>query len=477
LAAASPEVVRVHDIVAESIAHLLKGDDTDGIVRELVQFIEAQMGETHSMTLQRIVRYHFRLFEELLLGGSTDPALRYAYALSRRPGLNRDLLGHPLTLVGTLANLGAKVSIAVRSIIEGIECTYTLVSQEQGTDSAKKTLQGMFPAYEQMLTIPGLPRRIERDLKHHRGKALHRLGRFEEAAAAFEEVLGADPEFPAAELQLARALARTNNRTGEALAHLEAVFQFAEQRPDDLNLSIVLGAFETLTWSALKPSMLVTIEAHKTLLFDSLRRALKFGHDQPHKVIAALGLKLHYDAPSLFLELVELVPERLSPAETDEELFAWAQTLKNAGKAFRETNPERAHSFFEEAVTFYLQLKKPDEFMITQSAEGMLLVERASDAVKLLDRISTSRRKEFWHHRMAEALKMQGDFHAALVEIDLALAVQESSYRSTYLHERFKIRVGLADADARDDLDRAIVECKHPKFKRQLETERDALGK
>jgi len=78
---------------------------------------------------------------------------------------------------------------------------------------------------------------------------------------------------------------------------------------------------------------------------------------------------------------------------------------------------------------------------------------------------------------MAEALQMQGDLQGALAQIDLALAFPESTYRSTYLHERFKIRVALADADARDDLERAILECKHPKFKRQLEAERDAQGK
>lgn len=477
LAASSPDVVRVHDIVAASIRELLRGKDTEGVVRALLEFIESQMGETHSMTMQRIVRYHFASLERLLLAGHTEPALRYAYALSRRTGLNRDLLGQPLALVPTLTSLGAKVSIGVRSIIETIECTYTLVSQEHSKDIAKETLKTMFPAYEQMLAIPGLPGRVERDLKHHRGKALDRLGRFDEAAAVFEDVLKTDPEFPAAELQLARVLARISARSSEALARLEAVFRFAEQRPMDLNLSIVLGAFETLTWTALKERMLETISAHRTLLVDSLKRALKFGHDQPYKLIAALGLKLSYDAPGLFLELVELVPERLSPAETDEELFAWAQTLKLAGKALREAHDERAPSFFKEAVTFYLQLKKPNEFMIIQFAEGMLLVDRAADAEKLLDRVVASQRKEFWYHRKAEALRMKGDFALALTQIDLALAVEKSSYRSTYLYERFRIRVGLGDTAARADLDAAILECKNDKFKRQLDAERDLLDK
>lgn len=461
LAAGGPRIVRVHDVIAASIQRLYVGTDTASMVSDVSAFLREQMLAVHSMTIQRTVRYHFSLLAELLRSGSKDAAIRYGYAMSRRTGMDLALLGDPLAFADDVRR-GGDVEASVRAILESIECANTITSEMGRKDSAKTELKRVLPAFDMMLQVPHLPATLQRDIRHHHAKALDRIGLPDEARAAFERVVADDPNFPAARLQLARVLAKPRGDAVKALEQLESVFAYAEWRLEDIDLSVVLGAFETLSWKTLSRHLPEVVLAHKALLFASLGRALQYGHEQPYKLIAQLGYSLPHNIPQLYIELFNLIPHGLVAPESEREIFTWAQTLKAVGKAERELGATDYRQYFEDASRQYALLRDGDEFIMTHAAECASLLHDWNGALNYLLRVPADNRNAHWHYQAASAMRHR-DTSKALQHIDQALELAKDDpntqgrFAATFLEERYRIRRSAGDVDAASDLHAAIA--------------------
>jgi len=113
--------------------------------------------------------------------------------------VRRDLVGAPIEDAKAL--LGRKRdSLAIITVIEAIEQLF-LLDKLEGEQVAKLRLDGRMPAFGMLAGLAALTDLECAQIQHHKGKALKRLGRADEAAALFKAVLAGSCPMNEARLQ------------------------------------------------------------------------------------------------------------------------------------------------------------------------------------------------------------------------------------------------------------------------------------
>lgn len=471
LAADVPGIVRVHDLVFQSIGVVVQPPSPDR-AQELTRLLADYLKRTSAderLKEQRVARVHHALFGRLLVS-ERGAALRYAYALPRAEATDLVLLGDPLVDARRLEQSGynADVKMEVRAVIETVEAIFALTKRRSGVDAARKTMREMIPVFDHLGSIPRLPDELKRNILHHRAKALSVAGEVAKAEEEFRGLLAAHPALAASRLQLGRILSK-NRQYDDAVAQGQEIFRLYRDEPGTVPPTVYLAAFELLRSAKPKQRVIAIIEEYKTELIRTLQLAARSGLDQPFLVVAKLGQELWYESQELFSEILGALPDRTTAPEDDEARFAWAQVQKFAAKTMLTRDRTKARSLLLAACVAYEGLEQPNAYQIVQHVECHMLLDDPSAALRLLESIEASQRDAFWQQRRAQACRALGDLSSARAAIDAALASPHAKkFDSAFLHLRWLIRRDNREADAIDDLRAAVNTCEPGRYRDSL---------
>lgn len=452
LAADRLEIVRVHDVVFAALdvkpwCSPERARDLDDSLEAYLLLAATEPG-LRFWTTARIMRSKL---EALLAEGSKRVIFRYALlTFWDTDELRTDLIGDPIADAQALA--GAKPEpFAIMAVIEAIEQLF-LRDKADGNQIAADRLRARLPAFVMLAALPTLSDREIAQIKHHKGKALKRLGETDAAATLFEEVLTGAAALDESRLQLID-IYRTNPQTVERAVQLVDEILTRSAGSDEVSYSVFLGAVERLPWgggcwrSAL-------FRKHAAAIETTIVETADQGVQQAYRTFAAIGRYLSTEEPALFHAIFSRLtlptPESLS---TDNDKAAWGEINFEASR-LPGSDPvalrERALAFYEAALT-------PQRFHLQRRAELLIDMERAPEAEAMLTKRDDLETSEWLQRLMARARLQRGEPSDALVWIERALAgLTAEHFRSEFLELRYEIRLALDDAEAIDDLKLAL---------------------
>ncbi len=456
-------VVRLHDVVFSAIK------SGDWCPAERAQFLDRafetyliEAAEGDELRFWRTARVLRPKLERLVETGNRSPAFRYALLSTWQASETRpELVGDPLLEAKELKGV-APGPLAVIGVIEAIEQLY-LYEKLAAPEAVKANLESRLPAFDLLGELPALSEREMIEIQHHKGKALKRLGKVEQAACLLETVAKGRILVNEARLQLMDIYRSSRKDRVEELA--DAILR---QSPGECEMtySVYLGAIERIgpaagTWRAR------VISDHFDRIQDVILRTAESGLHQAYATFAALGRYLSKEMPDRFLTIFSAMPApTLASLSTDTERFAWGEIYSEAG---RLGGPD-ANVYFEKAQAFYEAEKTRDEFHRQRYAELRIDMGYPEEAEFLLRERSDLGESEWLQRLMARARLAQGDPADALTWIESALdRLQRDSFRSEFLELRYNIRVALNDLKAVEDLQAAVDASEKEMEKARLE--------
>lgn len=434
LAATTAGHIRIHDIVFQATSEVVRVDPQDSELfrTRFVAFLREQSAGDSQMVMN-IASLHLHLLCRLITE-KYEPALAYAVALVRDRGLPLHLLGDPVELAGCLIREPSWYTdeATVRSVIEIVEAGYTVESATSGADQARLSLQRNIKALEVMADSCPANARLKRDIRHHHAKMLTRLGNHAQAERIFRNLVDEEPNFAAAQLQLARLCAK-QRRAPDALNHAVAVLETAAAG-HRVSVRVLLGALELVAREG-HPSIL---SEHSVLIERTVNAARASDLSLAVEFVAGVCAKVWFHLPQFAQKLYESLDwQGLAPAR-DEDVFAIAQAHKAAGKATRSDSLLRA------AAEAYGALSRPSAYHLTHYAEALCRLERYDDALEVLGKVPAARRNAFWLLRQSQGLNGIQEHGAALSSIEEGIAgLAGDTYRGTFLAEGARALEGL----------------------------------
>lgn len=441
--------VRLHDVVFASLdAGWCQLDRRAQLDAALESFLISSAAEP-GLRLLTTARSLRRKLEDLVASGSRCPAFRYALlqawdAAELRP----DLVGDPS---GNAEALAAPTPLAIISIIEAIEQLF-LYERLECQDTASTKLRERLRIFDELAMLPGLSELECAQLKHHKAKALKRLGEARAATELFEAVLEGPVPMDEARLQLIDLYRVDPSMEGRSVKLVDEILGgMAAGR--DVAYSVFLGIIERLPRGPARWRDEL-IARHSEAIERTIVDAANVGVQQGLAAFSALGRYISTEHPTLFRKILDQLPEpEIAALQTDNERFYWAELLSEAARLPNiDAQPLR-----ERALQFHDAIVKPQPFHLQRRAELLLDIGRPDKAEPLLRDRPDVGRSEWIQRLMARARLEQGFPAEALEWIDKALTkLTTDHFRSEFLELRFEIRSALGDQHAIDDLEGAV---------------------
>ena len=240
LVAATSDVVQIHDIVyasARSQLHVMPSDAAD-FRAKLEQSLAADKDDR--LYTDRVGRKHYDLLKRQLREHHSWE-IQYALSRSRVVLSCVESFGDVVSQASALSTNHRPADIAVKSIIEAIEATYSLTAEYQDKTAAQTRLQSLMQAFDTLDRLP-LSSDGRLEVRHHRAKMLDRLDQKEEAEAQFRALLKDAPNLHQAKLQLVRLLKKANR--DEAVRLTKELIDTPDPIPPSLQIAAWVEAIK-----------------------------------------------------------------------------------------------------------------------------------------------------------------------------------------------------------------------------------------
>lgn len=323
--------------------------------------------------------------------------------------------------------------------------------------------------------------KVYANVVRHLGKLYSAIRNPAEAAHCFEEVLTHHPQFYEARLQMARI----HKKNGDDGSIEQAVQEYCEIldtyiRGDTISMSVVLAAYEDFCsikgYASLKKYYFIDQFSYFEKAISSM--AVDF-FDQPYKVLAKTMKFYSHPYPEESIRLINCIPLPSVETINRNSFFDVAQMYKEAGKALiwaENPNLKQAESYFLMAENFYIHLKErqlDEEYVSTQRAENLILLNRFSEAAILLEKHSVPG-SPFWNYRIGQALahgseeNLRRSIKHFQTAIDMEIQKGESKYLSAFYHELAKSLNRLHDPLFEDAYSKALAYCTNDKHRKQI---------
>lgn len=444
----SAGAIRIHDIVftALQVGEWLtprRSAEIDGL---LERFIVSHIRNDGNF-VQRIASQLRRRIATIVEGGDRRPGFLYALAVVWSGGTVRvDLLPEPLELAGELAGKRARdYDVEILVVLETIEARARHIRQQAGWKTAETWLEAALPAYELLLSMKELSRRQAAEIRHHRGKTLKGVKGFEEAEAAFREVLA---EYPLSDskLQLARIVARSAEGHEEAkrLA-LDIIEEHGRKRGVSSSTLMALGDLlngNRATWAA------EILADHEELFLSEALYAAASGVSQGYHSIASFVRALVWHAPIRVAEVLTRLPEPTPLLMDDDQSRAgYAEIMFHAATAGQE------EIYLPRALEAFEALSAPDDYQRRKWGETLFRLNRLDEADAMLGTVLDKSGHIWLAHSRSQVKLAKGDLSLALALVDEAIAGAvgaERKYRSSFLLQRAKVRLAMGDDPTAD---------------------------
>lgn len=461
--------VRLHDIAWACAERLLGGLNTeDEYFASKLEEILATSVAPKSLDFFRITNRHPEVIERCLGARPRPGALRFAYAHFRPVArLQPNLLGDPTADSQALPAFEGR-AVAILSVMEVIEADFRRVRTVGNRDEARASLEARLPVFDTLTAATNDPLTLS-SIRHHRAKALQRVGRGEEARREFEAMCADQTANAATWLQLARLLTNDPTRARDLIFRIIETEQAA---PGAVSMSTLLETIGTMKRSHLSGFVPEMTRRFGPFLAQQIKAAACSGEDQPFRALAGVA-EWAYEMPDLFVEIFEAIS--LPPAsdvDDDDERLASARVLVALAKLLaRRQSPDVARRRLQ-AQEFFDRIERPTGFSDTHCAENLLQLGRVDDARRVLERVAQNKREKFWLHRRSEVHLAQDEVADALTTIDAALAAlpanEPSRYRATFLKQRAGVLRQMNDPAHLDVLRTAIATADSDQYRQEL---------
>jgi hypothetical protein len=464
--------VRVHDIVYACLGSTPVVLD-DARRHELNDAFDAYIRSVYSLDLELVaVRYGMkRTLERLVREGDRRPAFMYCLLTAWDPAeVDPALIGDIAAYANNLDSGQPPEPIAVSVALEAIEALYRHEKLASGVDIAKAHLRDALPIFDRLAQLRGLTVRPGVEIQHHRGKALNLIGERAEAAKAFESVLAGPCPLQAARLQLLRIYAKEKKYADRAQALVSEILRTAQQNPQEVASSIVLGSIESLS-GAVPPDRQKQIYAdYGDMIEERILTSALVGAEQAYQAFAVVGRYWAWNESERFRSVFNALPRRsVADATRDQDRFAYGEILLEAAGAADLPTEERTRAL-EDSLQFFQAIERPSPFQLRKKGELLVKMSRWGAAEETLGPLDAKQEpwRSYW---LGKARLGAGRAQDALTDIDAALAKHgvPDQYRSTFKALRYDIREALSDPDAIDDLREAVESCSNARYKAVLE--------
>ena len=453
MSADRPEIARLHDVV---FAALSAGSwCTAERERELDALFEAyliQVASEPGLRFWTIGRIMLPKLERLVASGSPPAIFRYALLAVWDTGeLRPELIPDPLKEAEALRG-ASPPPFAVITVIEAIEQLF-LHDKLSGDEFATGQLRVRLAAFDILADLSNLSEFEVAQIRHHKAKAMKRLGETRKAAELFEQVLKGPAPLSETRLQLID-IYRTNKDTAAIAVALVDDILTQSAATGEVSYSVFLGAVERLPWGggAWRSDL---FRKHSDAIANTIVDAAEMGVQQSYRTFGAIGRYLSTEEPVLFdlifNRLTRPTPESLA---SDNDKASWGEIFFEASRLVGGESDALRH----QALAFYSSEVAPQPFHLQRKAELLIEMGRAADAEAILRARKDLNSSEWIERLMARARLAQGDPADALGWIDAALGrLTAEHFRSEFLELRYDIRHALADKDAAEDLYAALA--------------------
>lgn len=470
-AADRPAVVRLHDVVYASlkVQAWLSAERSAKLDQQLEDHL-AIIIEEESLAL-RVLATTMRTKLESFAKTRFSPAVLVTLLTVWRPEeVDTNVLKTPETLLAGLEARGTPISyVEVRLILEAIEGLYRF-NKIESIDVAKAKLTERLPLFQRLLTLQVLNMRSLAETRHHLGKALKILGRFEDASSEFEAVMNGPHPLDATRLQLIRLYA---GHDGRAVDLADEILT-AAQKPLTVVSSIVLGVVENLSW-AKGPALQSLFDKHADLIEQEIVVAAEAGLEQAYAALASVGRYWSWNDPARLKRIFGAIPVPAVESADERTSASLGEILLKMAKS--NFPPDR--NLQKQAVQYFRALSELNDFQLQKYGEVLIDLGQFSEAETVLRRVTNLYSDAFASYRLSQARLGQGDANEALLLIDAAIErlddTKQKFAASLWAH-RFKVRQARADSHAVEDLDKAIAACEPGKYRMYLENQRQNMS-
>lgn len=454
VAADRPNVVRLHDVVFNSLSvqQWWTHQERATITEKVCDYLGHTASKTGLSFWSAASNLHRRI-QHLVSSGEHHPALIYAIALVWAPAeVQPALLGDPVKLAGLVRTGTAPTPIiTTMALLETVEKLY-LYDKIIGEKHAKDLLALRMPMFDDLENAPGLTLKQRSEILHHKGKALNRLDQKSEALHIFRSIMAGEHPLAESEVQIMRLLRhRTAEEKVEASRIVERILCAAESA-EPVSHSVLFAAVEHAAWLG-RGDLLLRYErtVEKWLVEAALREM-----SQAVQTLSSIARYLSREAPVFLSRLLEKIPRPpIDDIPQSDKRFDWGDTLLEASR----TAGDFALRLQSEALVYFESLK-PKPFHQQRHAELLLLMNRPIEAKRLLECRDDLASAPFVQRLMAQAEHQMGNSRKAMSWMSKAFENLEPKYekfRYVFHEHQFDFMSAIAGEDPEPELVTAIA--------------------
>lgn len=483
LAVDSADSLRLHDIVAASLLAVPVPVDRyapafeDGL-REHINRVAFRA--PHRLELLRLVHLHRGKLAELVRARREVDEFLYALLLVwdeaelelKEIGDLRDRVRRIADAPGTIPDASALC------VAEAIEVIFLRTRAERGHEAAKAALGEHLSLLGDVERAPGISDDARDSIRHHRAKALRRLGQLDEGIAICREILDGSRPSASTRLLLARLLLDSKNEGAarDAGTQLLAMLDEAVAAPAGAELSATLAAIEEFAAKQLEWAFVEAWRRHGDFIADQIVAGAALGMAWAVEAFARVAARWEWHDPEGFRRVAaRLLPHAMDVDGDDRQLAARGRILIALS---RSAEAEQRAALLAQVVANFKAMSKRDSFQTYEFGKALVEAGAYAEAAALLEPLRDGG-SPWLRYRLSQAYLGLGRVAEAfdLAEELCAATPSTDTYYSTYRRHRFHVRRARGDADAIEDLRAAYEACVDPKYREQLVAELDvAVG-
>ncbi len=430
LPTSNPGVVKIHDLVCIAACDTVDGRE---LATAIENYVQKYSGDMTPSVLRQLHLGYKQVSEEHIQRGIRDPDW-LTYGLLQVEGeikqeLHDQIYASKITYGLSLAS--------VMCIIEAKEVhSYTIENSEQRKHYFGQCAEEFREAFSE-----STDEEIRSELLHHRGKALRRCGRYEDALECFTSLLESRPQWHATHAQIAHlgiqkgAAKHIRERGEESMRILtQSIMQDASSVP----LRVSLAAIARLRSYRDVANEISSEPDSVRKLADIIAVSALEGFGQFYEAFVSFTSIFGYNHNSFCVALAENFPEMLALPPTSVEKTHWVsacEALANtATAAGRAEKPGLAATLtgtsigFADAISKSSKLKPYDARAVAKTYILAGLPEKALDAIA---KVADADSDHWLLYQKVRALLAIGNLESALKHAERAweLAGEDESGR------------------------------------------------